>query len=520
MMEIILFWMTGALISGFLCRLLSLPISIGFIAAGYFFVKVDLHDKSDILEIPSELGIALLLFSLGLKLKPSYFLNKDIIGVFVLHSLILCLIYYILWDQQIEAKLKIGLCLALTISSTLVAAQSLETRKELNTFHGRLTILILVFQDLLALLLLLFFSITEVNHKTLYLFLIPIFLPFMKLVLTKISGSDELVLIAALVIALLLGMTVFKTLGLTGELGALVMGVLFSGHKTAEKLSNKIWSLREVLLLGFFISLGMKLNFDPGIIKSCLLLLGLLFIKAIVLFFLLLVFKLRAYTSFLIAVSLSTFSEFTLIIVTTWHDVGWINEDTFSLIVIAVCLSFIIGAILNKFAHQIFIPLEEFLKKFERKTYHPDEEPHTCGEATIMILGMGRVGAAIFENLSNKKFKVVGFDADMDLVIQHRKIGKRVTFADAEDPSFWSQLRFGKLEAIILALPEFSGQNWCTLQARKNGFSGKIIIPARSQGDPSVLKASGADNIYDTYQSAGLGITEMLANDKKVDTAD
>ena len=75
MMEIILFWMTGALISGFLCRLLSLPISIGFIATGYFFVKVDLHDKSDILEIPSELGIALLLFSLGLKLKPSYFLS-------------------------------------------------------------------------------------------------------------------------------------------------------------------------------------------------------------------------------------------------------------------------------------------------------------------------------------------------------------------------------------------------------------------------------------------------------------
>ena len=161
----------------------------------------------------------------------------------------------------------------------------------------------------------------------------------------------------------------------------------------------------------------MEINFDPGIFESCLLLLGLLFIKAIVLFFLLLVFKLRAYTSFLIAVSLSTFSEFTLIIVTTWHDVGWINEDTFSLIVIAVCLSFIIGAILNKFAHQIFIPLEEFLKKFERKTYHPDEEPHTCGGATIMILGMGRVGAAIFENLSNKKFKVVGFDADMDLVI-------------------------------------------------------------------------------------------------------
>ena len=201
-MEIILLWMTGALILGFLCSLLSLPISIGFIATGYFFLKVDLHDKNDILEIPSELGVALLLFSLGLKLRPSYFLNKHIIGVFFLHSLFLSLIYYIFWDQQIGSDLKFGLCLALTISSTLVAAQSLETRKELNTFHGRLTIILLVFQDVLALLLLLFFSISELNHKTLYLFLIPVFLPFVKLVLTKISGSDELVLIAALVIAL------------------------------------------------------------------------------------------------------------------------------------------------------------------------------------------------------------------------------------------------------------------------------------------------------------------------------
>ena len=103
--------------------------------------------------------------------------------------------------------------------------------------------------------------------------------------------------------------------------------------------------------------------------------------------------------------------------------------------------------------------IEKYLVNFERPQHHPDEQPHTCGEADVMVLGMGRVGSAIFDNLSAKNVKVVGFDADTNLVKEQLKFGKRVTFADAEDPGFWSKLRFGKLKAIILALPEFHAQN-------------------------------------------------------------
>ena len=67
-----------------------------------------------------------------------------------------------------------------------------------------------------------------------------------------------------------------------------------------------------------------------------------------------------------------------------------------------------------------------------------------------MILGLGKVGKAIFERLLNQKVKVVGFDADTMLVKELLDMGKRVTFADAEDPGFWSKLRFGKLKYIIL----------------------------------------------------------------------
>ena len=130
-----------------------------------------------------------------------------------------------------------------------------------------------------------------------------------------------------------------------------------------------------------------------------------------------------------------------------------------------------------------------------------------------MVLGMGRVGSAIFDNLSTNNVKVVGFDADTNLVKEQLKFGKRVTFADAEDPGFWSKLRFGKLKAIILALPEFHAQNWSTQQARRFGFKGKIIVPTRSQGNPETLRVSGADEIYDAYQATGIGVTKIFLKD-------
>ena len=148
-------------------------------------------------------------------------------------------------------------------------------------------------------------------------------------------------------------------------------------------------------------------------------------------------------------------------------------------------------SILNKFVHEIFIKFENFFIKLERSKHHPDEQPHTCGEATVMIVGMGRIGNSIFDILVKNNIKVVGFDANADLSLNYFKKGKRVTFADVEDPGFWSKLRFGKLDVIILSLPEF-------------------IVPTRSQGDPNILKKSGADEIYDAYDAAGLGVTKLL----------
>ena len=129
-----------------------------------------------------------------------------------------------------------------------------------------------------------------------------------------------------------------------------------------------------------------------------------------------------------------------------------------------------------------------------------------------MIVGMGRIGTAIFKKLHDGKIKVVGFDADTDCVKQHLSLGRRVTYADVEDPGFWSKLRFGKLDYIILATPTFHSQNWSLLQARKYGFTGKMIVPIRTLGDEIQLKNSGADYTYYPYEATADSLKEILSN--------
>ena len=102
----------------------------------------------------------------------------------------------------------------------------------------------------------------------------------------------------------------------------------------------------------------------------------------------------------------------------------------------------------------------------------------------------------------------MGFDADTGRVKSHLRSGIRVTFADAEDPGFWSALRFGRLKTIYWRSPN-SHQTF-VFSKQKYGVKGKIIVPTRSQGDPELLKSLGADEIYDAYLSAGIGVTRIL----------
>ena len=160
-MELVLIWMTGAFLVGQAFRIISLPPLVGFILSGYLFTIIGMSDDIGLLELPAEIGVELLLFSIGLKIRPSAFLNRYLIAVVLIHTLFITVLFFLLSGINIPLEEKIIICIALSFSSTVIATKSLESRKELTSFHGRLSVLIIIFQDIIALILLSLIHISE-----------------------------------------------------------------------------------------------------------------------------------------------------------------------------------------------------------------------------------------------------------------------------------------------------------------------------------------------------------------------
>ena len=303
------------------------------------------------------------------------------------------------------------LAVALSFSSTVVAAKILEGKKELRAFHGRTAIGILIMQDLVAVA---FLSTAGGQVPSVWAFallLIPLLRPLIHRLL-ELSGHDELLVLYGLVLALVVGGASFEHVGLSSELGALLLGVLLADHKRASEMSNALWSLKEVFLVGFFLQIGLSGHLSLEILGYALLLCLLLPLKALLFFFILIRFKLRARTSFLTGLSLATFSEFGLIVAYLGLKNEWLEPQMMVMLAITVAVSFALAAPLNRYAHDIYARLEKRLQPFESEQRHPDDEPVHLGNSHLLIMGMGRVGTGAYDFLSQRKQRVIGLDSD------------------------------------------------------------------------------------------------------------
>ena len=275
-------------------------------------------------------------------------------------------------------------------------------------------------------------------------------------------------------------------------------------------MSNALWSLKEVFLVGFFLQIGMSGQPTFEIVGAALLISLLLLLKAMLFFFILLIFKLRARTAFLTSLSLATFSEFGLIVASLGLKNGWLDPQMMVLLAITVAISFALAAPLNRYAHAIYARLERRLQPFESERRHPDDEPLHLGHSHIMIMGMGRVGTGAYDFLSSRKLRVIGLDSDMGKVEVHLKAGRRVLYADAEDPGLWQNLNLDGIEAILLAMPDLEANTIAARQLRQRGYQGFVSATTLFPEDLEKIKMAGADAAYNFYDEVGVGFAEHV----------
>jgi predicted Kef-type K+ transport protein len=506
MFEVII--ISFAFFFGLAVRQAGLPPLVGFLAAGFainvFGPPLGLPGyTSETLDHVAHLGVLMLLFTVGLKLKLEQIAQPQVVGGALVHFAISVALFLpgLKLFMGVDWNTALLLAIALSFSSTVLAAKLLETKRELGAFHGRTAIGILIVQDIIALVVLAVWSGQTPNVFALLVFAVPLLRPVLHRLL-DFAGHDELLVLMGMMLSLVIGGMGFTAMGLSSEIGALVMGVLLSNHPRAKELGASLWSLKEIFLVGFFLQIGLTGLPDWGAMVFAVAVGILLAVKGALFFALMVAFKLRARSAFLTSLSLTAYSEFGLIVAA-----GVLPEYIVPL-AIAVSISFVISAPLNRFAHPLYERNEARLRRYERDTIHPDEQPKDMGNADVLIFGMGRTGSAAYQFIAEQGLKPLGLDADQYKAKAHHDAGRNVLFADAEDSNFWRSCNFGGIKAAILAMDDLEAKLIAARSLRQRGFTGPIVAHALHENHEDRIRDAGADYTYLTMNQAGISLAE------------
>lgn len=511
------------LVLGLFAVVLRLPPLVGFLAAGFALNWMDVPELPAIDTI-ADLGVTLLLFGIGLKLDLRTLARREVWLTATAH-LVLSVAFgtLVLWLAAIVGVPMLAgqhvetfalLAFALSFSSTVFVVKVLEERGESHSLYGRVAIGILVIQDIAAVI---FLTATSGHTPSPWALALVLLWPASK-VLRAIwgrIGHGEMQSLFGVVMALVPGYWLFSAVGLKGDLGALLMGVLLASHPAASELSRSLFHIKELLLVGFFVSIGLTGLPDLPILGLALGMVALLPFKALGYVALLWILRLRIRTSLLAGLSLTNYSEFGLIVVAFGVQAGMLSQTWLVEISIAVAISFVVAALVNGRGHLMVEKLAARLPKQPRSRMHPDELPADAGDAEVVVIGMGRVGISAYDRLRDDYgFKVLGVDYDAARVEVHVAEGRHVVLGDATDLDFWNRMTSSEaVRNAVLAMHEH-GANVTALDClRESGFTGEVATVARYQDEVRMARENGVGIAFNLFSGAGLELADQVARD-------
>ena len=363
---------TVAFVCGFAARLVRLPPLIGFLVAGFALRAMGYEASEELLSL-GDFGVTLLLFTIGLKLKVKDLLQAEIWAGTSLHMLgtVLLMAAFLVVGKlaglPLLAEMSPQACLlagfALSFSSTVFAVKSLEDRAELAALHGVVAIGMLIMQDVIAVV---FLAVSTGKVPTVWAFTLLLLIP-LRYVLGRVlerTGHGELLILLGFLLALAV-YAWFDGVGIKGDLGAILLGMLLAGHSKSGELSKTLFGFKDVFLVAFFLSIGLSQDLSLNAVLIGVLLLVPLAVKVFLYAFTLLKFHMKPRSAVLSSLVLANYSEFGLIVGSISVASGWLAGDWIVVLAVAVSLSFVIASPLNANAHLLAARWSAKLVKFE-----------------------------------------------------------------------------------------------------------------------------------------------------------
>jgi len=504
---------------GFIASRVGLPPLVGYLVAGFVLHEMG-HTSSEGVEAIGDLGVLLLLFGIGLKLRPATLAKPVVWATTVAHTTVASLVV----GGALLAAGAIGLPLAddldlgqavllgfaLSFSSTVAAVKALEDRSESTSLAGRITVGVLVVQDVFAVAYLAFTAGEPVSWWAPAVAVgIALLRPVYGWFLTH-SGHGELLPLLGLALAAGVGAAAFDLVGLKPDLGALLVGVVLARHPRSGELADRILALKDLLLVGFFLSIGLA-GAPPltvwGIAGGLLLLLPL---QALVFLIVITRFRVRSRTALNTTLSLATYSEFGLIVAVAAVAAGDLASEWVSSIAIAVGFSFVAAAVLVRWREGAYRIGSSVLPRLERHPLDPEDAVIDFAGARVIVFGMGRVGEGAYDEVARRRGDVVvGVDRKEEVAAAHRTSGRNVVRGDALDGDFWDRVRFHEdVELVVVALNSHAANLECVARARSHRPLARVAAIAAYPDEVAQLRRAGVTVARNLYEEAGQALAD------------
>ncbi len=512
----------AAFVFGFAAVRIGLPPLVGYLAAGFALHAAGVESGAGI-EFVADLGVLLLLFGIGLKLRIGDLVRKEVWVVAATHMAVATatIAGSVLALGALGLSLASGLSLptalligfGFSFSSTVFAIKALEERNETASLSGGLAIGILIMQDLFAVAFLaLSLGKAPSPWSVLLIAGIVVARPLFGWLLRH-SGHGELMVLFGLVVAVGIGGEAFELVGIKPDLGVLIVGMSLASHPRAHELADRLLGFKDVLLIGFFLSIG--LGGTPGAPALIVAAIAIVMLAGKSGGFLVLLsrFRLRARTSLHTALTLGTYSEFGLIVAGAGVAQGVLDPQWLSAMAVALAVSFALAAPVNRARYDMYGRSAHWLTRLERDPILAEDalvEPTT---ARVVVFGMGRVGLGAYDELVRIYGPVVlGVDRRDATVAANSAAGRTVLRGDALDRDFWERLRLHPgLELAVLAMNDHDANLEAARRVRDFLPGIKVAATARYPDQVSELQAAGVDVARNLYEEAGQGLADDAA---------
>ena len=518
---------------GLIGRFLRQPLIVAFIAVGLLVgpYGLQLLQSGDKVHLLSEMGIALLLFVVGLKLDVTLIRSTGKVALYAgLGQVIFTSVFGYLLNRWMgfEMIVSIYVAVALTFSSTIIIVKLLSDKRELDTLHGQISIGFLIVQDIVVIIAMIALSamgtpsdyalweeIVIVVLKGMGLILLIILL--MRYVLTWLTSlmarTPELLVLFSVAWAIALaGLTDY--LGFSKEVGAFLGGISLASTPYREILAGRLSSVRDFLLLFFFINLGSQVNIPllgeqifPAVVLSLFVLIG----NPVIVMIILGLMGYRKRTGFLAGLNVAQISEFSLILAALGLSLGQIDEETLGLITLVGLITIGISTYLINYSHQIYEKVAFLLDIFEKKapSMEVGEEDMAHKPFDVIIFGLGMYGNNLARSFEKDGFKVFGVDFDPRAVARWKRKGRAAQYGDADDPELHEILPLSA-QCVISTISSKEISLSLIKYLKHAGYQGNIIMTSYTGRTAKELEKAGANLILLPFADAAEGIPDKI----------